>query len=60
MGFPLEVFGVGKKQTIEIIHIKYVYNMYLKTEIDDRDGNISKRNKWKPKSHVESKSWSTW
>jgi hypothetical protein len=42
MGFPLEVVGVGKKNITGRIHIKYVDNMDLKTEIDDLDGNISK------------------
>jgi hypothetical protein len=42
MRFPLEVVGAGKKNITRIIHIKYVYNMGLKTKIDDLDGKISK------------------
>jgi hypothetical protein len=42
MGFPLEVVGVGKQEITYRIHIKYAYNMDLKTGIDDLDGNISK------------------
>jgi hypothetical protein len=42
MGFPLEVFGAGKKEITCRIHIKYADNMDLKTKIDYLDGNISK------------------
>jgi hypothetical protein len=42
MGFPLEVVGVGKKNIIGRIHIKYTNNMDLKTESNDLYGNISK------------------
>jgi hypothetical protein len=35
VGFPFEVVGVGKQKIIGIIHIKYVDNLDLKTEIDD-------------------------
>ena len=42
MGFPLEVVGVGKKNIAWRIHIKYVDNMYLKTQTDDMDGKSSK------------------
>jgi hypothetical protein len=40
--FPLEVVGASKKKITEIIHIKYVDIMDLKTKTDDLDGNISK------------------
>jgi hypothetical protein len=43
MRFPLEVVGVGKKKITRRSHIKYVYNMDLKTETDNLDGNISKK-----------------
>ena len=42
MRFPLEVVGAGKQNITGRIHIKYVYNMDLKTKTDDLDGNISK------------------
>ena len=42
MGFPLEVVGAGKKGITCRSHIKYVDNMDLKIETDDRDGEISK------------------
>jgi hypothetical protein len=42
MRFPLEVVVVGKKDSTCRIHIKYVYNMDLKTKTDDLDGKSSK------------------
>ena len=42
MGFPLEVVGAGKKNITCIIHIKYAYNMDLKTETNDLDGKSLK------------------
>jgi hypothetical protein len=42
MGFPLEVVVAGKKDITCRIHIKYADNVYLKTETNDLDGNISK------------------
>jgi hypothetical protein len=42
MGFPLEVFVVGKHESTCRIHIKYVDNVDLKTETNDLDGKISK------------------
>ena len=42
MGFPLEAVGAGKQNITGRIHIKYVDDMDLKIETDDRDGNISK------------------
>ena len=42
MGSPLEVVVAGKHESTCRIHIKYVYNEYLKTETNDLDGNISK------------------
>jgi hypothetical protein len=42
MRFPLEVVGTSKKNISGRIHIKYAYNMDLKTEIYDLDGKISK------------------
>jgi hypothetical protein len=42
MRFSLEVVGVGKQEITCRIHIKYAYNMDLKTEIDDLDGKILK------------------
>jgi hypothetical protein len=42
MGFPLEVIGVGKKKITSRSHIKYVYNLDLKTKTYDLDGKISK------------------
>jgi hypothetical protein len=42
MRFPLEVVRDGKKSIIARIHIKYVYNMDLKTETNDLDGKILK------------------
>ena len=44
MGFPLEVFGVGKKKIIGRSYIKYENNMDLKIETDDLDGKRSKSN----------------
>jgi hypothetical protein len=32
MGFPLDVVGVGKRKIIGRNHIKYAYNMDLKTK----------------------------
>ena len=34
----MEVVGAGKQEITCRIHIKYAYNMDLKTEIDDLDG----------------------
>jgi hypothetical protein len=34
MGFSLDVVGDGKKNITEIIHIKYVENMDLKSKTD--------------------------
>ena len=42
MEFPLEVVGTRKKNITGRSHIKYAYNIDLKTEINDLDGNISK------------------
>jgi hypothetical protein len=42
MRFPLEVVGVGKQDITCRSHIKYAYNMDLKTKTDDLDGKISK------------------
>jgi hypothetical protein len=42
MRFPLEVVGAGKQEITCRSHIKYAYNMDLKTEIDDLDRKISK------------------
>jgi hypothetical protein len=42
MGFPLEVVVAGKQDITCRSHIKYADNVYLKTETNDLDGNISK------------------
>jgi hypothetical protein len=42
MIFPLKVVDVGKQKITRRIHIKYAYNIGLKTETDDLDGKISK------------------
>jgi hypothetical protein len=42
MGFPLEVVFASKQDITCRIHIKYAYNLDLKTETNDMDGNISK------------------
>jgi hypothetical protein len=42
MRFPLEVVGAGKQEITCRIHIKYADTIYLKTENDELDGNISK------------------
>jgi hypothetical protein len=42
MGFPLEVVVSGKQDINCRIHIKYAYNVDLKTKTNDRDGKISK------------------
>jgi hypothetical protein len=42
MIFILEVVVAGKNDITCRSHIKYAYNVDLKTETDDLDGNISK------------------
>jgi hypothetical protein len=42
MGFPLEVVGLGNQNVTRRIHIKYKYNMDLKTKTNDLYGNILK------------------
>jgi hypothetical protein len=42
MRFPLEVVVVGKQDNTCRSQIKYAYNVDLKTETDDLDGNSSK------------------
>jgi hypothetical protein len=43
MRFPLEVVGASKQKITGRSHIKYVYNVDLKTETSDLDENISKK-----------------
>jgi hypothetical protein len=42
MRFPLEVVVASKKDSTCRIHIKYAYNVDLKTKTDDLDGKRSK------------------
>jgi hypothetical protein len=55
MRFPLEVVVVGKQDITCRSHIKYAYNVDLKTEIDDMDGNISKNYAVLKKNGIENR-----